>query len=253
MKYIFVDGPAKPKSVTVITPTIGSPKLKDAMKSVEEQTYPNVQHLVVVDGQEYWGNTLKNMSVSIEKAKAKIICTPENTGANGLNGQRIYAAFPHLVNSDYIFFLDQDNWYEPDHITSLVDLMEKENLDWAYSLRKIFDSDKKFVANDDCESLGKWPIFFTYDKPDYMIDTSAFAFKKSFIQKSCHLWHSGPWGEDRRYFNAIKDHSRWNTTGNYSLCYRLDGNPNSVTGDFFITGNEMMRQMYNGNFPWVKR
>ena len=39
MLYNFIDGPVKPKTVTVITPTIGSPKLADAMNSVLGQTY----------------------------------------------------------------------------------------------------------------------------------------------------------------------------------------------------------------------
>ena len=43
---------SSPKSVTVITPTIGSPKLKDAVESVANQTY-NCQHLIVVDGPEF--------------------------------------------------------------------------------------------------------------------------------------------------------------------------------------------------------
>ena len=40
------------KPVTVITPTIGSPKLLDAIKSVANQTY-KCNHLIVVDGPEY--------------------------------------------------------------------------------------------------------------------------------------------------------------------------------------------------------
>jgi GT2 family glycosyltransferase len=252
MKYNFVIK-EEPKTVTVITPTIGSPKLQDAMTSVSKQSYKHVKHLIVVDGPKFWDDAVKNTVLHMNESRVQISVAPENTGANGFNGQRIYASYPHLINSDYIFFLDEDNWYEDDHVESLVDLMESEKLSWSYSLRKIYSANKEFITNDDCESLGKWPIFFTYDKPEYMIDTSAFAFRKSFIQKTCHLWHSGPWGEDRRYFNAIRNGSEWNTSGKYSLCYRLDGNPDSVSKDFFIKGNEAMKKMYNGNYPWVKK
>jgi hypothetical protein len=34
------------------------------------------------------------------------------------------------------------------------------------------------------------------------------------------------------------------------MCYRLDGNENSVNKEFFEEGNEIQRQKYNGNFPW---
>ena len=37
--------------VTVITPTTGAPYLRQAIDSVKNQTYDNIQHLVVVDGQ----------------------------------------------------------------------------------------------------------------------------------------------------------------------------------------------------------
>ena len=44
------------KKVTVITPTTGSRYLKDNLRSVSEQTYDNVEHLVVIDGPNYVKN-----------------------------------------------------------------------------------------------------------------------------------------------------------------------------------------------------
>ena len=34
------------------------------------------------------------------------------------------------------------------------------------------------------------------------------------------------------------------------MCYRLDGNPNSVNKDFFDQGNEAQYLKYGGNYPW---
>jgi glycosyltransferase involved in cell wall biosynthesis len=254
MRYKFITEPSKPKTVTVITPTTVSPKLEDALVGVQNQTYKHIQHLLVVDGPEYMTALTNHIDIvrNIEHNNVILTSTPENTGANGYNGQRIYASYPHLVNSDYVFFLDQDNWYEPDHVESLVNLMRSENLDWAYSLRKIYTINKEFVADDNCESLGKWPIFFSHGNPQYLIDTSCFAFTRSFIQQTCHLWHSGPWGEDRRYLDAIREKSKWNTTGRHTLCYRLEGNEKSVTKDFFVEGNEKQLNHYKGKFPWQR-
>jgi len=33
--------------------------------------------------------------------------------------------------------------------------------------------------------------------------------------------------------------------------YRLDGNPNSVTKEFFEEGNRINSEKYNGVFPWI--
>lgn len=239
------------KSVVVITPTIGSPKLKDAVESVQKQTYRNLMHLIVVDGNEYATDTIMNLP-HCDPEKSQLIQLPFNTGAKGFNGQRIYASIPHLINSDYVFFLDEDNWYEADHISSLVETIEKNKLDWAYSLRKIYTPDKKYIADDNCESLGKWPVYFTHNDPQYLIDTSAFAFKREFIQATCHRWHSGAWGEDRRYFYSIMSQSKWDTNYKHTLCYRVDGNPKSVDGDFFIKGNAEQLKYYNGKLPWIQ-
>ncbi len=239
------------KSVVVITPTVGSSKLKDAAESVMKQTYNNLIHLFVVDGSDKHTAFLENIP-HLDPTKAQSIVLPFNTGAKGLNGQRIYASIPHLVDADYVFFLDEDNWYEPDHVSTLVETIEKNNLDWAHSLRKIYTPDKKYITDDNCESLGKWPIYFSHDNPQYLVDTSSFAFTRKFIQSTCHLWHSGAWGEDRRYFYAIANQSKWDTNGKHTLCYRVDGNPQSVSGNFFIDGNKKQLEHYKGILPWLK-
>ena len=175
------------------------------------------------------------------------------TGGN-FYGHRIYAAYPHLINSDYILFLDEDNWYEPDHVETLIKTIEAKNLDFSYSLRKIFSPDKKYLCDDNCESLGKWEIFMSRHSPhgkQYLIDTSSFCFRREFIQKTCHFWHHG-WGGDRHYFYNVKEHAKYDTNGKHTLCYRLDGNSNSVTKEFFIEGNKTQEAYYAGRYPWVK-
>ena len=238
------------KSVTVITPTIGSSKLIDAAVSVESQTYKNIKHLVVVDGPQYMDKVLE-LDRNLPHERRQITVAPENTGANGFYGHRIYSGYPHLINSDYIFFLDEDNWYAPNHVATLVETLERGQLDFAFSLRKIYTPDKHYVCDDNCESLGKWPIYFTHDNPQYLIDTSSFAFNRNFLIQTSQLWHSG-WGGDRRYFYSVKDQARYDTNGKHTLCYRLDGNPNSVNADFFADGNKKQYEHYKGNFPWIK-
>jgi len=249
MKLVIEESP---KTVTVITPTIGSPKLWDAVESVKAQTYP-CKHLIVLDGPDVKADRLPWPHDGYDSI---IVKTPENTGKTGGNfyGHRIYAAYPHLINSDYILFLDEDNWYEPNHVETLVKTIEAKNLDFAYSLRQIYDNGRHFRCNDNCESLGKWPIFMSRSSrhgEQFLIDTSSFCFTREFIQKTCHLWHSG-WGGDRRYFYAVKDQAKFDTNGKHTLCYRLDGNPNSVTEQFFVEGNKTQEAYYEGKFPWLR-
>ena len=246
------------KPVTVITPSIGSKKLLDAIMSVATQTY-KCKHLIIIDGPEFSESVMDIIKITQmmdPQPNINVVVSPENTGKTGGNfyGHRIYAAYPHLLNSDYILFLDEDNWYEPDHVETLVKAIEEKNLDFSYSLRKIYSPDKKYLLDDNCESLGKWEIFMSRSSPhgkQYLIDTSSFCFTKKFIQATCHIWHHG-WGGDRRYFYSVRDSAKYDTNGKHTLCYRLDGNPNSVTKEFFESGNKTQEAYYQGKYPWVK-
>lgn len=229
--------------VAVVTPTIGKKDLNDCLLSVSNQTYQNITHYIFVDGLEYFPTT----SSMIEDYKnVKTITLEENIG-KGWYGHRVYAACSFLVNADIICYLDEDNWFEPNHVEKLVAKIEQGN-DWAYSLRKIYDKDGNFLCNDNCESLGKWPVYFN-DKV-FHIDTSSFAIKRDIAIKIGHAWY-GQWGADRQFFHNLKSNfSNYSCTNVHTMCYRLDGNPNSVTQEFFDKGNEINNQKYNGNFPW---
>lgn len=238
------------KSVAVITPCIGTAKAADAIASVQAQSYSNIEHIVVFDGGGFFHELKKHLVIELLPPNVILTSVPYNTGKNGFYGHRIYSGFPHFLNHDYIFFLDEDNWYEPDHVKTLVEVLDRGN-DFAYALRKIFRPDKSYVCDDNCEALGKWPIYFSHDNPQYLIDTSAFAFDRKFLIRTSQHWHHG-WGGDRNYFyNALKYEPKWDTNYKHTLCYRLDGNSNSVNEDFFIKGNEEQLNHYKGKLPWL--
>ena len=246
------------KSAVVITPTIGQKFLADAIDSVDKQTYQNLKHLVVVDGPEYLQN-VTDLRISDQYNKLQITVTPENTGKTGGSfwGHRIFAAYPHLVNADYILFLDEDNWYEPNHIQSIINSIEENGWDWAYSLRNIYTKEKIFVDQDCCESLGRWPVFWSLDKSEkeYLVDTSAYCFKRDFLIHMCQHWHSG-WGGDRRFYKIMSQglkHDNFGTTGIHSMNYRLDDAIEKKYGNinFFSDGNKITQQHY-GEYPWTK-
>jgi hypothetical protein len=154
-----------------------------------------------------------------------------------------------LVNADVIIYLDEDNWIDPCHVEKLVKVIQKGN-DWAYSLRKIYDKDEQLLCEDNCESLGKWPVFF--DPNVYHIDTSSFAIKRDIAVRIGHAWY-GQWGADRQFYQALSTHfPNYDCSNAHTLCYRLDGNPNSVKADFFESGNAINATKYNGSFPWKK-
>lgn len=233
------------KTATVVIASTGATVLGDAIRSVIGQTHQNTKCWVVIDGPKYVANVL---SITQNFPDVMITALPDNTGADGFYGHRIYAATSFLVNTDYVLYLDQDNWMSPDHVETQIGNCERNNLDWSYSLRSIWDKDGNYLLDDDCESLGKWPIYLS--DQHRLVDTSCFCIRKDVAAKVGGAWYAG-WGGDRQFLAAISHYfPRYDTTGKPTLCYRLDGNQNSVNKDFFVQGNAVMRQRYPDGFPW---
>jgi hypothetical protein len=46
---------------------------------------------------------------------------------------------------------------------------------------------------------------------------------------------------------------KFDTTGQYSVNYRVASRADSVQDSFFIGGNEVMKQRMNGEYPWRKK
>jgi hypothetical protein len=234
-------------SVTVIIPTTGAPELKDAVQSVLEQTY-ETKCYVVSDGMKYHSKTRIITDDFLSRKNLERCYLPINVGANGFYGHRIYAAFTHLIDTEYVLYLDQDCWFEKDHVETCINTIKEKKLDWVYSLRKICDKDGNYITNDNCESLGKWK---TYHGVNH-IDTNCYCLKTEIVIKLAQVWHGG-WGQDRVWFSALSQYfPNFDCTGKYTVNYKVDGNAGSVNAEFFLNGNKIMNDKYNGVFPWQK-
>lgn len=239
-------------TVTVITASIGSELLPRCAASVAEQTYPNVRHCIVVDGEEYRDAVFKRVSFKVGDKACFPFVLPQNTGGHGYLGHRIYAAVPMLLNCDFIVYLDEDNWLEPEHIQSLMDTINAHDLAWAYALRNIVDLDGHFICKDDCDSLGIWGQWYSGQN---LIDTSCYLMKRELAVKVGHLWHRKGYCPD--HVDADRAVAKWllnneprgYTSGRYTVNYRLGGSDNSAPAEFFLRGNEVMQKIYR-EFPW---
>jgi glycosyltransferase involved in cell wall biosynthesis len=235
------------KNAVVIIPTTGADTLIQTIESVAKQTYNNVTAHIVVDGKQFASKVRKMLLGKGFQVPIRVEYLDENVGAGGFYGHRIYAAYSHLVNEDYVFFLDQDNWFEPNHVETMIAKLELTKSDWVYSLRNICDKEGNFICQDNCESLGKWEAWTNC----YHIDTNCYCFTNKVAVTIAGAWHGG-WGQDRVVFQALKQYfPNFACSGNYSVNYRLDGNTGSVTKDFFVQGNAKMQENYK-NYPWSK-
>jgi GT2 family glycosyltransferase len=234
-------------TATVIIPVTGTPECAEAIDSVLNQTYPTTCY-VVCDGDKFKPKVQTIISERLGNKNLKTCYLPINVGANGFYGHRTYAAFTHLVDTKYVMYLDQDCWLDKNHVETCVKTIEEQQLDWCYSLRKIYTKEGEYICNDDCESLGRWQSYHNINH----IDTNSYCIKTEVAIKLASAWHGG-WGQDRVFLQTIAQHfQKWHCTGEYTSNYRVDGGEGSVNGEFFLNGNQLMKQRYGENFPWKK-
>lgn len=240
--------------ITLITPTTGHPRLRGAIRSVQAQSHPDVQHLVVIDGEPR--RAAAEAILEETNFQGRVLVLPEITGAHGFNGHVIYLTVAHLVSSEFVALLDEDNTLESDHLAKLDSLCERHRLDWAYSLRNVVGGNGE-TLRDDCQSLGLWPAFVGCY---HHIDTSCYFVRREVFKQAATVW-------DRPFDPAVRSpdqvfcgwlmhhHPRGFTTGEYTMNYWLGS---EATGQklgvhdrlsFFRRGNAVQELVYR-HFPW---
>ena len=234
--------------VTIITPTTGSKYLRQTIESVQKQTYENIQHLIVIDGEHPSAGQIVSEYPGVD-----VIQLPYATGTDKYNGHRIYGACAFLAKGDYLCFLDEDNYMDPNHIESLVEVLKTNT--WAYSLRKIIGAGGEFLCNDDCESLGKYTSIIN----DNFVDVNCYIIPKQIALQFSPGWYrrarhpqEQPEVDRLLYWFLTENKYSCDTNGLYTMNYRAGNTETSVQAEFFRRGNDMMKQKMNGEYPWRK-
>lgn len=209
--------------LTIITPTTGSKHLSKAISSVQEQTI-KVKHLLVVDGPEYIDGVHEQMP-SNPIMPIEVLVLPENTGRyNGIhyNGHRIYTGIPAIINSDYISFLDEDNWIWPTFAGKMMDSKEGERYFIVTCQRSVYDAYGTFICNDDFESIG--------DNGNYILhDTNTYLFHREYYVRNIAPFFYGDHYADRTLSQRVIADKHHVHIKDYLSCYR---SPNHLYGFF---------------------
>lgn len=209
------------RQITVLTPTIGTKYLEQACQSVASSEAPastEIRHLLVVDGAQ----DVKTTSYITEVAQRYGCATlwlPDNTNSfrgERWYGHRIYGYASQLINSDYVCFLDEDNFYRPDHIRQVQRKAEEHGIGW--SRRTIVTEDNRIIGYDDFEAICK-PDNLGYT----LIDTSCWCFANRCLGFATNI--VGKWGADRQLTTFVAGFKSVATlqeagTGEHTLVYR---------------------------------
>ena len=144
--------------VSVIVPAYNSEKwIAETIKSIEDQTYPNIEAFVIDDGST--DNTYK-VAKEFVSERVKVV-TQKNSGACRARNHGI-----ELSKGDYYQFLDADDLMSKDKIADQVKALEKNPAKMAMcSYVRFFDGEDPYSQTipDDSEYL-----FNTDDTADFI-------------------------------------------------------------------------------------
>jgi GT2 family glycosyltransferase len=182
--------------ISVIIPTYKRPALVGmAVASVTRQDYLNYEIIVMGDNCPLLDGTLWPNSTANAGNRIRKFNLPKNHGAGGA-APRNYAIL--YASGQWIAYLDDDNQWLPDHLSSLYELARTQGKTWAFSSMQVDGKDMKFT------------------EPKFQgIDTSCILHRKDFIRKH-GSWKSRE--EAGTYAHDWEIFERWVKAGEPWVC-----------------------------------
>ena len=152
--------------VTVVTASVNRPGLARTIRSVQRQTLQPARHCILLQN-------MKEPTPHIPWEAVNGVPLRVEESAIGHNIVTAYNAACAMADTPLIAMLDDDCWWEPDHLRSLAELMEETAADfvWASSIIHDVKTGKVILRRDD-------PI------PAFEhIDTNEILFRRSCIER----------------------------------------------------------------------
>lgn len=224
-----------PRDIAVVMPTVLRPSLPRAVESVYAQDFGQdsggtVQMLIGVDAEKGDPAILETLRENCPDHITLTVIDPGYSTSRwngGLHpardGGTMRTMLSYLANARYIAYLDDDNWWAPDHLSSLFKALQGlegqggQNIGWAYSFRWYVDPDNfATLCLDQWESVG--PDRGVYaEKAGGFVDPNCLMIDKILCEPVLRWWSVPMFeargeGADRNVFNALKAGYAWAET-----------------------------------------
>lgn len=215
----------------VVMSTILRPSIADALRSIFAQDFAGtVQTLVGVDVPRGDISLVEKVCEKCPAHHTVLLFDPgysTSTRHGGLHpswdGGVLRTMLSYLAGSRRVAYLDDDNWWAPNHLTTLCAALEGH--EWAWSMRwYVHRTSRRIICKDAWESVG--PNAGT--QPGGWVDTNCLAIDKLACEAVLRWWsiplHNSTTATDadKRVFHILKNQFRGRGTSQYTTYYALN-------------------------------
>jgi hypothetical protein len=249
-----------PFDVGIVMVTVVRETLPQALRSVFAQAFTG--RIQVLIGVDRWAGDRAIVEQLRAQAPSHVAVTLLDLGYStsqrngGLYpshyGGSLKTVLSYAANSRYVTYLDDDNWYAPDHVATMLAAVAGNA--WAFSLRHFVDAQSgEPLCPDTWESLGPGLGVYAQAQGGF-VDTNCFLIDKLACNDVFPEWamtrFAGGTGGDRQVLEKLRGRP-WGTNGAHTLFYRtrLPGLHPYLLWRFKRAGVDLARYMPAGTLP----
>lgn len=227
-----------PMAVAVVMPTTLRSSIVEALRSIFRQTVQEPIHVLI--GIDKAGGDLELIDQACLGRPPHVVVQVYDPGYStsvrhgGLHPARdggvLRCVLSYLANSRYVAYLDDDNWWAPEHLTQLLGVLQAPGagLAYAYSYRMfVHPQSLRPICVDEWESVGVGRGVFKAARNGF-IDPNCLMLDKLQCADVLPAWTMPLPGDakamsaDRMVFDMLQHNYSGASTGHASCYYRLD-------------------------------
>ncbi len=249
-----------PFDVAIVMTTVVRPSIQQAIRSVfAQQSGGRIQLLVGIDK---WQGERALLDALIAECPSHVAITVVDLGYStskrhgGLYpsgyGGSLKTLLSYAANSRYVSYLDDDNWYTPEHVASMRRAIEGKA--WAFALRNFIDRDSgEFLCPDRWESMGPGRGVYAEAQGGF-VDTNCFLIDAQACYDVFPEWamtrFDGGTGGDRQVLQRLRARP-WGTNNAHTINYRvpLRGRHPYLLWQFKCAGVDLARYLPSNAIP----
>lgn len=229
--------------ISVILPVYNVEQyIAKSIHSVLNQTHTDFELIVVIDGSKDNSEAIAKEFETTDK-RVKVYTKPNG----GLSDARNYGL--NVATGEFIYFLDSDDWIEPNLLEDNIKMLEDKNLDFIVFgfYQDNVDSNEQLIENiphipENNEWINSEPIYFT----PYMLNILGYAwnkiYRKGYLDKHQIKFTIGVSLVEDILFNAKV----------YQYADRIVFNPKPYVHYIQRPVVTLTKQFHEQSFEWVK-